>query len=78
MLSTSNETQDLDLQARAEEALRTSPYLTGKILRLESHEGQVTLRGHVGSYFEKQMAQESLRHLDGLATIDNQLEVTWS
>jgi osmotically-inducible protein OsmY len=32
----------------------------------------------VSSYFQKQMAQEALRHVDGVAEIANELEVCWS
>lgn len=66
---------DEELTLRAAEALRSSPYLTGRQLRLESRHGQLTLRGHVLTFFQKQMAQESLRHVEGVAQIDNQLEV---
>ncbi|MCA9173206.1 MAG: BON domain-containing protein [Planctomycetales bacterium] len=68
---------DIDLARRAEEILINSPYLNGQRLRLESHAGQLTLRGHVRTYFQKQMAQESLRRLEGISSIVNQLEVTW-
>lgn len=46
-------------------------------LRFEAHAGQVTLRGVVGSYYQKQMAQELLRGLEGIQRIENQLEVAW-
>ena len=36
----------------------------------------MTLRGVVQSYFQKQMAQEALRHVDGVHEILNELEVT--
>jgi hypothetical protein len=31
----------------------------------------------VKSFFEKQMAQEALRTIEGIRTIDNQLVVSW-
>jgi hypothetical protein len=31
----------------------------------------------VDSYFQKQMAQEALRHVDGIDQISNELEVCW-
>jgi osmotically-inducible protein OsmY len=37
----------------------------------------VVLKGVVHSYFQKQMAQEAVRHVDGVQHIDNELEVTW-
>lgn len=55
--------------------LRKSPYVGRRIVRLETSEGRVILRGTVGSYFQKQMAQEALRPLARHSQIDNQLEV---
>ena len=45
--------------------------------RFETDAGRVTLRGVVNTYFQKQMAQESLRHVDGVHEIANELEVCW-
>ncbi len=58
-------------------ALTGNPHLPARNLRFETNEGRVTLRGVVGSYFEKQMAQEALRQVEGVAGIDNELEVSW-
>lgn len=35
--------------------------------------GQVWLQGRVRSYYEKQLAQESIRHLEGIRRIRNEL-----
>ena len=35
-------------------------------------------RGKVATYFQKQMAQESLRSIEGVQHIENQLEVCWA
>jgi osmotically-inducible protein OsmY len=40
-------------------------------------DGRVTIRGEVGSFFQKQMATEVVRKLRGIHEIDNQLEVIW-
>jgi len=56
-------------------ALSRNPYLVGRKLRFETEQGRVTLRGVVRSYFQKQMAQESLRRIEGVAEIHNELEV---
>jgi osmotically-inducible protein OsmY len=58
-------------------ALRDNPYLFGRTLRVETHEGTVTLRGFVGTYYQKQMAQESVRRIDGVGEISNELEVAY-
>ncbi|HWC88728.1 MAG TPA: BON domain-containing protein [Pirellulales bacterium] len=38
----------------------------------------MTLQGIVRSFYQKQMAQESLRDVEGVSEIENQLEVQWS
>lgn len=41
-------------------------------------EGTVILRGHSTSYYEKQVAQETLRGMDGVMQVVNEIEVTAS
>jgi osmotically-inducible protein OsmY len=74
----------IDLQTRpdalhdlVESALDQSPFLSKRTMRFEANEGHVTLRGQVGSYFQKQMAQEAVRRIDGVQRVDNHLEVDW-
>ena len=47
-------------------------------VRVEAADGRVVLKGNVGSFFQKQMAQEAIRRVDGVQLIDNLLEVTWA
>jgi osmotically-inducible protein OsmY len=56
-------------------ALERNPYLRRGILRFETSRGRVTLRGVVATYFQKQMAQEAVRRIDGVQEIANELEV---
>ena len=56
-------------------ALQKNPYLDFTSLTCETKEGCVVLRGVVPSYFEKQMAQESIRSIEGIREIFNELEV---
>lgn len=65
------------LSDRVSRALEGNPYLARRNLRFETHQGRVVLRGRVGSFFQKQMAQEALRAIDGVAEIENELEVCW-
>ncbi len=58
-------------------ALETSPYIARRNLRFETSAGRVILRGVVSTYFQKQMAQEAIRHIDGVDEIANELEVCW-
>lgn len=63
------------LQDKVHNAVKRSPYLSQRGLMLETNEGRVTIRGEVASFFEKQMAQEALRRVEGIQEIDNQLQV---
>jgi osmotically-inducible protein OsmY len=69
---------DSALDDRVFHALQCNPYVPRRNLRIETHSGRVTLRGEVGTFFQKQMAQEALRHVNGIREIDNELEVTWA
>lgn len=64
---------------RVHTALSTSPHVLSQQVRVEAaDEGRVVLKGNVTSFFEKQMAQEAIRRVDGVQLIDNLLEVTWA
>ncbi len=58
-------------------ALEQDPYVGRRNLRFETNQGRVTLRGVVSTYYQKQMAQEAVRRVDGVDEITNELEVTW-
>lgn len=59
-------------------AIANNPHLIRRRLKVETENGRVVLKGSVRSYYQKQMAQEMLRGVDGIDKIENQLEVTWS
>ncbi|NQT12139.1 MAG: BON domain-containing protein [Planctomycetes bacterium] len=65
------------LEDKVLSAIERNPHVPGRNLRFETESGRVTLRGVVHSYFQKQMAQEALRGVEGVAEIRNELEVTW-
>ncbi len=69
------ERENIPLVDRVLVALDRNPHLHGRRLRFEAEKGRVTLRGVVRSYFQKQMAQEALRHVEGVDEIRNELEV---
>jgi len=74
------ETHDIDdhpLHSRVLKALAMQSHLTGKNLRFETRAGRVTIHGKVRSFFLKQMAQETLKGIEGLHHIDNQMVVDW-
>lgn len=63
---------------RIHRALSTNPYVPSRQVSVEAAEGRVVLKGSVGTFFQKQMAQEAIRRVDGVQMIDNLLEVTWA
>ena len=65
------------LAQRVDQAIQTSPYMSGRLLRFETDGSRVVLQGKVRSYFDKQMAQEIVRRVEGVEQIDNCLEVLW-
>jgi BON domain len=65
------------LADRVDQAIQTNPYVSGRALRFETDGSRVVLQGAVKSYFQKQMAQEVIRRVEGVEQIDNCLEVQW-
>ena len=66
------------LNTQVETAIYNNPHLNGSPLTVQHEDGNVVLTGQVRTYFQKQMAQESLRRIDGIKRIDNNLEVHWN
>lgn len=63
------------LDDRINLALQSAPHLAGRKLRSHTRDGHVVLHGSVNSFFEKQMAQEVVRRIDGVQRIANELMV---
>ena len=63
------------IQAEAQSRLRRSGYHELRLVSCEFHEGVLTLRGRVSSYYLKQVAQELVRQVDGAEEVNNRLEV---
>ncbi len=68
---------DMPLDDRVLSALEQNPHIARRNLRFETQQGRVTLRGVVGTYYQKQMAQEAVRKVEGVREITNELEVCW-
>ena len=66
-----------ELLRRVDSAIKGNPHLTGHQVFCQEESGIVVLHGRVGSFFQKQMAQETLKNLDGVEKIINELEVEW-
>ena len=71
-------TAENSLATRISSAIQNNPHLGHRKLHFETREGCVVLRGTVKTYYQKQMAQEALRRLEGVERIENNLEVVWS
>ena len=74
-MSTATLTSPLLDQVR--NALNTNPHVQLQNVRFEEAEGRVTLKGSVSTFFQKQMAQEAVRRIDGVEHIENLLQVNW-
>ena len=67
-----------NLTDRIELALQNSPHLGYSKIEICQQADQIILKGRVDSYFEKQIAQETLRCVEGVNQIVNKLEVCWT
>jgi osmotically-inducible protein OsmY len=65
-------------EERIDAAIKNAPHLKRHDLRCVVNQGRVVLKGVVRTYFQKQMAQEAVKHVDGVRYIDNELEVNSS
>jgi osmotically-inducible protein OsmY len=70
--------EPITLENRVDTAISRNPHLAGLTLRIEARAGRIVLRGTVGSFYQKQVAQEAVRTIEGVDEIENQLEVSWS
>lgn len=67
-----------ELMDRISSVLEQNPHVPHRKLRFEACEDRLILRGTVRSWYQKQMAQETLRGVEGIGEIENQVEVCWS
>lgn len=61
-----------------ETAIRDSHLLAIRNLRVEASSDRIVLSGVVDSFYQKQIAQELVRQLDGNTRVQNDIEVTVS
>jgi osmotically-inducible protein OsmY len=55
--------------------LKRSSYPCVRTVSCECERGAVLLRGRVRCYYHKQLAQEAVRRLEGVAQVVNEIEV---
>ncbi len=66
-----------ELLQRVDSAIQGSPHIAGHQVFCQEESGIVVLHGRVDSFFQKQMAQETLKKLEGVEKVINELEVDW-
>ena len=66
------------LHDRIHDALMTNPHVPSHQVLVEAEGGRIVLKGNVTSFFQKQMAQEVVRRVDGVQQINNLLQVNWA
>ena len=55
-----------------------NPHVNLNTMHIETRGENVTIKGTAQTFFEKQMAQEAIRKVDGVKSIHNCLEVVWN
>ena len=66
---------DDTLQLWVGDELFWEPAIDSREVAASAHDGEVTLRGTVGSFREKRMAREAAQRVVGVTSVRNQLEV---
>ncbi len=64
-----------DVPTLAQQCLEKSPYMTVRSVSCAYEGGRLFLRGRLPSFYQKQLAQEAVAGLEGIAEIVNQTEV---
>ncbi len=47
------------------------------VIHIDERDGTLVLSGHLPSFYLKQLLQTTIRGIDGVKEIDNQVSVTW-
>lgn len=72
-----NQSSSRELLQRVDSAIRGNPHLAKHRVFCQEESGIVVLHGRVRTFFQKQMAQETLKRLAGVEKVINELEVEW-
>ncbi len=59
----------------AADRLHENPELADEIISCEYRHGMLVLRGRVPTYYQKRIAQEVVRQLDGVGQLVNEIDV---
>ena len=67
--------RDNDLTADVSDELFWDPRVDSEAIAVSASEGNITMRGTVGSLREKREAKKAARRVFGVTSVDNQLQV---
>ena len=70
-----NSVRPHEIAEAAMECLHNSPYRALRRVSCECKHGVLFLRGHLFSFHETQMAQETVAQIDGVTQVVNKVEV---
>ncbi|MCA9040858.1 MAG: BON domain-containing protein [Planctomycetaceae bacterium] len=63
------------LHELAHDAIISNSYFFGQKIRVDVRGEDVILRGSVNTYYQKQLAQEMVLEIDGVHSVQNEIEV---
>lgn len=69
------QTPDYEIEQTAINQLQLSPYFGLRSIAVDIRGGVLALNGQVASYFQKQLAQETVRNIKGVVGLVNDLIV---
>ena len=72
-----DETLAKEILAQAKHRLLHHPHLTVQRIWCEYNGKRLYLRGHVPSFYLKQLAQEAVSDMPGVSLVVNEIEVLW-
>lgn len=65
-----------EIAGLARDRLHANPHTMGVAVSCDCDHGVLHLRGWVATYYQKQLAQEAVKGLDGVVKVVNDIEVT--
>jgi osmotically-inducible protein OsmY len=68
---------EIPLLDQVQGVLNRSHVVPPRQVQVATQGNKVRLEGTVGSFYQKQMAQEIVRRVDGVENVENQLQVRW-
>ena len=74
------ESRSNDMEQRARTMIEKHALFTGRsrLFEFQYREDVLVVRGHVPTFYLKQVLQSVLKNMDGIRRVDNQVIVDWS